>query len=128
MNFNEIVNYFLGGVDINFLIAFYVMAIIGVFLSFLLHFSKKKKKRKETGTEKKFSWWFLFLDNAVRFTTSVICLFVIVRFYSKLQLPVELDMFLAFTCGMTIDRLIIFVRKKTSINIFQYSKNETERK
>lgn len=109
---NEVLGYILGNVEPAFLVAFYLFALFGVVLSMLLHYGKKKQKSK-------FSFKFWIADNMVRFLTSVMCIFVVVRFFDQLPIDMELNMFLAVVVGASLDQVIILVRNKTQINIFQ---------
>lgn len=112
----EILSYILGDLSLSFIVAFYLFALFGVILSMLLHFKKTKRK---------FSWKFWMNDNWIRFATSFMSIFVVVRFYSELNIEYELNMFLGLLVGLTLDRVIIFIRNKTSIEIFQ-SKTKTK--
>ena len=110
----ELINYLLGDLTASFLCAFYMFALLGVFLSMLFHFGKGKKKRNT-----KFSFKFWLSDNLVRFFTSVICIFVVARFFDNLPIEMELNMFLGLVVGTSLDQVIVLVRNKTNINIFQ---------
>jgi len=111
---NEIYQYLLGDVTPAFLVAFYVFATFGVILSMLFHYGKKRKKQVV-----KFNFNYWLKDNLIRFFTSIMCVFIVVRFFDELPIDMELNMFLALCVGVTLDQVIIFIRNKTSINIFQ---------
>ena len=108
----EIINYILGDVTPAFLVSFYIFALFGVILSMLLHYGRKKEK-----TAFNLKYW--LSDNIVRFFTSVMCIFVVVRFFDQLPIEMELNMFLAVVVGASLDQVIILVRNKTNLNIFQ---------
>jgi len=108
----EIIKYLLGDLSIPFLVAFYCFALLGVILSMLFHFGKKKSKSK-------FSIKFWIADNTIRFLSSVICIFVVARFFDNLPINMELNMFLGLVVGSSLDQIIVLVRNKTQINIFQ---------
>lgn len=110
----EILNYILGDLSASFLIAFYLFALLGVILSMLLHYGKKAKKSKT-----KFNLKYWLTDNMVRFFTSVFCIFIVARFFDNLPIDMELNMFLGLVIGASLDQVIVLVRNKTQINIFQ---------
>ena len=110
----EILGYILGNLTLSFLIAFYLFAICGVILSMLLHLGKKVKK-----TKVKLSWQYWIKDNLIRFSTSFICIFIAIRFYDSLPIDVEPNMFFGLVVGMSLDQIIILIRNKTNINLFQ---------
>ena len=110
----EIIGYLLGDVSLGFLCAFFIFALGGVLFSMLLHFKRKQKKKKIPFN---LSYW--ILDNIVRFFTSIIIIFLAVRFYNELPIQLELNMFLGFAIGVTLDQVIIYIRRKTNLNIFQ---------
>lgn len=119
MDKQEILKYIFGDVTVDFLIAFYFFSLIGVFLSMLFHYGKKQSKdfkaKKITG----FSLGYWLKDNIVRLLTSIICIFILVRFYDQIPIHYELNMFLGLLTGLSLDQLIVYIRNKTSINIFQ---------
>lgn len=110
----EIIKQLLGDLELSFLIAFYIFAILGAILSMLLHLGKAVKKHKI-----KFSFMFWLRDNATRLLTSIIVLFIAARFYTELGLAFELNLFSGFVAGTAMDRIIIVVRNRTGINAFQ---------
>lgn len=109
----------LGGVTVEFLAAFYIFAGIGTFLSFLFHYGKKKVRDVKVNKQKAFSVVYWLKDNTVRLLTSAICIFIVVRFYKDLPVSLELNMFLALCTGVSLDQVIVFIRNRTNINIFQ---------
>ena len=111
---NEIYLYLMGDLTPSFLAAFYLFALFGVILSMLVHYNRSQKKHKT-----KFSLKFWLVDNLIRLLTSIFSIFVVVRFFDELPIEMELNMFLAVVIGASLDQVIIFIRNKTSINIFQ---------
>ena len=118
MNKTEIMGYLLGTVSIDFLISFYLFSLLGVILSMLFHYGKKRSKDKKV-KEHTFNFKYWLKDNLVRLFTSIICIYLVVRFYDVFHIDYELNMFLGLLVGMGLDQLIVLVRNKTSINIFQ---------
>ena len=110
----EILGYILGNLTVGFLLAFYLFAIIGIILSMLLHICKKAKKAPI-----KFSFKYWLKDNLTRFFTSILCIFIAIRFYDSLPIEVEPNMFFGLVVGMGLDQIIIIIRNKTSITLFQ---------
>jgi len=115
----EIWGYILGEITLEFLIAFYFFALFGVILSMLLHYGKKSKNDKKRGNKKPFSLKYWFKDNIVRLLTSIFCIFMVVRFYDSLPITYELNMFLGVIVGGSLDQVIVLIRNKTNIDIFQ---------
>jgi len=108
-----------GGVAIEFLVAFYIFAGLGVFLSFLFHYGKKQLKDKKVNKAKTFSLGYWIKDYTVRLLTSIVVIFILVRFYKDFPISLELNMFLALCTGVSLDQVIVFIRNRTNINIFQ---------
>lgn len=119
MDLKLICEYICGGLTIEFVLAFYFYAFLGMFLTLLLHLSSAVSKHMKNAKPFRFKVKFWIKDNWVRILTNIITIFIIIRFYDSLHLQYKLDMFLGFMVGLTIDAIIIFVRKKTTINIFQ---------
>ena len=114
----EILKLLFGGVTLEFLISFYIFALLGVFLSMLFHYGTKKTgAKKPVGHKFNFGYW--IKDNVIRLLTSIICIFILVRFYDQLPIEYELNMFLGVLTGTGLDQVIVFIRNKTSIKIFQ---------
>lgn len=118
VNKTEIIHYILGGVTLEFLISFYIFSLLGVFLSMLFHYGSKKTGKKKP-VNHKFSLSYWLKDNLVRLLTSVICIFILVRFYDQIPIEYELNMFLGILTGTGLDQVIVFIRNKTNINLFQ---------
>jgi hypothetical protein len=110
----EIINNLLGTMSISFLISFYIFALFGVIFSMLVHF---KKKAKSTPPSFSFKYW--IQDNLARLFTSIMTIFLVARFAPELSIPFEVNMFLAVLVGVGLDRIIIAIRNRTAINLFQ---------
>lgn len=115
--------YLLGDISIEFYIAFYVFSLIGIALSLFLHVKKKQIKTIKGGQSFKLNLSHLYHDNVKRVLASIIIIFGIIRFYPEVRdmfgLEFELNMFLGLLVGVFLDRIIILVRNKTNVNIFQ---------
>lgn len=119
MNKELLKEYILGELTLEFVLAFYLFAIIGMLASMLLHYDRRRKKSKKSNIFVKFSSAYWVKDNIVRMLTNVIVIFIVIRFYNELPINIDLNMFLGLAVGMSIDLVIIFLRKYTVINIFQ---------
>lgn len=121
---NEILKYIIGDTDFYFLAAFYFYVAFGALFSMLLHYKYKNFKRvKNNKNKEKFNFLFWLKDNTVRLLTTLMSVFVIVVFKDKIPIlkSFDLDMWLGLLIGCSLDGLIIFLRNKTNINIFQNS-------
>jgi hypothetical protein len=105
-----------------FVVSFYLFALLGMGLTLLMHLSEAIGKSNKTSKRFKFKWRFWLKDNYIRIITNLIVIFVVLRFYDSLGLKYKLDMFLGFVAGFSIDGIIILLREKTKINIFQTTK------
>lgn len=123
MNWAVFYTYIFGDMTIEFVLAFYLFSILGMGLTMLIHLRDAYNKSAKAKRTFKFAWKFWFKDNYIRILTNLVIVFVIIRFYSSLHLQFKLDMFLGFATGFSIDTVIIFIREKTKINIFQSVKN-----
>jgi len=110
----EILNNLLGTMSIGFLFSFYIFALFGQVFSMLIHLKKKADKKLAPLS---FKYW--LKDNLTRFFSGIMCIFLVARFAPEFSIPFEVNMFLAVLVGATLDRIIIFMRNKTNINIFQ---------
>ena len=119
MNWDIVLKHIFGSLQLEFVVAFYFFAIMGMTFTLLTHLVRKKVTSVKKKTTLKFSFGFWLKDNLVRMLTNIIVIFLILRFYDKLNIDKELDMFLGLIIGSSIDVIIIMVRNKTNINIFQ---------
>lgn len=108
----EIISYVLGNLTFPFLVAFYLFALVGVIFSMLVHFKRSK-------TKSIFSIKYWIQDNIVRFFTSFFAIFIVARFLNDIIPGIELGMFAALVVGISLDQVIILIRNKTDINLFQ---------
>ena len=100
-----IINNLLGSVDLNFLIASWIVAILGGTLNAVLY-SKKGAKNTENSTPTKWDIWYFITDNAKRFVAGVILLFIYARFGNELM-GQTLTLGLAFLIGFGIDWVMV---------------------
>lgn len=119
MNWLIIKEYIFGTMTFEFVVSFYLYAVLGMSLTLLLHLGSAmtKSSRKKEKFIFKIKYW--FRDNWIRVLTNLIVIFIIIRFYDSLSLQYQLDMFLGFVVGLSIDTIIIFIREKTKFNLFQ---------
>lgn len=110
----SILNNVLGNLTIDFIVSFYIFALIGVILSMLFHYGKKTRKK----TGKPFSFTFWIKDNIVRLFISIICIFVVLRLPEFVGIPMEnVNMGFGFIVGISLDRIIIVIRNKTKTKL-----------
>lgn len=82
--------------------AAFTFALIGIFLSLLLHARNRNKQSKSTPIT--FSWGFLLKDNLQRMATSLLLTFVGLRFSNEL-LGMEFTMWTALIVGFLLDKV-----------------------
>lgn len=126
MNFDVIIKYLFGTMTAEFVVSFYLFALLGMGLTLLIHLNDAIRKSSKTSKRFKFRWKFWLKDNYIRIITNLIVIFVVIRFYDSLGLQYKLDMFLGFVAGFSIDGIIILLREKTKINIFQTTKDPSD--
>lgn len=102
----------LGPTDPAFFAACIVFASAGVFLVLVMGTGLRDKK-SPTSPEK-FSWAYLWSDNARRIYASAICVLASLRFAPEI-FSWELTEFRAFCIGMAWDGISLFVKQKTTI-------------
>ncbi len=107
---NLITQQLLGDVDLNFLIASWIIAIVGGTLNAILY-SLKGTKDKTNQTPLKWDLWYFLKDNAKRFISGMIILFVYARFGNELM-GQTLTLGFAFLIGFFIDWVMVFFYKK----------------
>ena len=111
----NILDYILGGLTLNYVIAFYFFSVFGMFFTMTLHYRKKKKKKKSTTF--KLRYW--IKDNWARITGNLMAVFIVLRFTNEIAPNMKLDMWLGLVVGLSIDLIVIGIRKYTKIDIFQ---------
>ena len=126
MDWLLIKEYLFGTLKMEFVLVFYMFAFFGMALTLLLHLRDSKTRTKKRGKKFKFNLLFWIKDNGIRVITNLAFIFVLLRFYDALHLSYKLDMFLGFAVGFSIDALIIFIREKTSLNVFQSVKSASK--
>jgi hypothetical protein len=88
----------------------YAFGLLGVILSLLWHTSRRNKSNKATPYN--FSWRFLLKDNLQRIATSVLLLFIGIRF-SKEIIGQDVTMYVALAIGLGLDKLSQMLKNKT---------------
>ncbi len=115
----EYTNYILGTLTIAYILAFYTFAIIGLLFTLTVDYTQKKVRHKKRLRFKLIYW---IRDNYKRIVANIIVVFVVLRFYEQIKPGSELNMWVGFITGATIDSVIIIIRKFTTINFFQSKK------
>lgn len=87
-------------------------AIIGVFVSLLIQTTKRDVT--STNTPFGFSWSFLFSDNVKRLVLSILLIYLALRFTPDI-IGMQVNNFVAFSIGLSFDKLAQFVKDKTNI-------------
>ena len=113
----SILDYILGGLTINYVLAFYFFSIFGMLFTMTLHYRHKRKKEA-----KKFNLSYWLIDNWARIVGNLMAVFIVLRFTSELLPDMKLNMWLGLLVGLSIDLIVIGIRKHTKINIFQAKK------
>ena len=106
--------YLLGDLTVNYVLAFYFFSIFGMLFTMTLHYRRKTKKK-----EQEFNVSFWLIDNWARIVGNLMAVFIVLRFASELAPNYELNMWLGLLVGLSIDMVVIGIRKYTKINIFQ---------
>lgn len=120
MSWDKVIyEYLLGGLDVEFVVSFYIFSLIGMLLSLLVHYESKKKKDKKAGNKREFSFGYWLKDNGVRVLTTILVVFACMRLPEKFGWSGEIDMGFAFMVGLTMDVIIILLRKKSKISLFK---------
>ena len=89
----------------------WLFGMVGVLVSLLLHTTQRDPASQRT--PESFSWKFLFKDNYRRLTTSVLLVFLCLRFSSYLGLPNREDVALmGFITGLGLDKIVEVFRAK----------------
>lgn len=111
--------YLFGDLKLEFILAFYIFVGMGIILNLSVHLADKAYRKSKTVEGFKFKLKFWIKDNGIRVLSNLIAVFLLLRFYDILNIGYQLNMFLGVIVGSSLDLLIIFIRNKTSINIFQ---------
>lgn len=124
-NTTEINEVLTGGLSWSFIIVFVIFSVLGQLISLLLHYHRKKKDKKH-----KFNFRFWISDNAARIILGIIIPFCVAVLFPDLKFafkwvfdkfgaPYELNTAIGLFLGLFMDSVIIVLRNKSKINIFQ---------
>lgn len=80
----------------------YLIAVIGALI--MLRFEAAKRDKLSKNTPYHFSAWFLFRDNAIRIFTSLLLIYVGIRF-SSLIFGSEVTFYTALVIGASLDKI-----------------------
>jgi hypothetical protein len=122
MNIQLLSQNLFGGLTPEFVLPFYVFVAIGMFLNLSTHLLYKAGKQTSTSKGFKFKPSFWLADNWLRVVAVMVAVFVFLRFFDALNTGYQLNMFLGLLLGSSFDALVVFVRNKTNVNIFQTKK------
>ncbi len=111
--------YVLGGLTVNYILAFYFFSIFGMTLALILDYTTKRARKKRTNKLVRFSLRHSIKDNWVRVFGNVMIVFAILRFSDKFFPEIELDMWLGFIIGLSIDSVVILLRRYTKIKFIR---------
>ncbi len=87
-----------------------IYAFLGAFLMLLL--STTKRDVNSNRTPEQFSWRFLFSDNTKRIISTIILIFLFIRFSREL-LGADITMYVAVLIGLGSDKLAEFIKNKS---------------
>lgn len=105
---NKFLEQMLGTTDVPTYLAWFVLAFIGAFTAILIR--AKAKYKKSSDTPVKWSWSFLFHDNAINLLLGFLITFIFLRF-SQETLKVEPSAWIALLVGATNNELsLLFVK------------------
>lgn len=110
---SQFFGYLLGNTEPALFAACVVVAAIGIFLV-LLTGTRLRDKTSDTSSPQKFSWSYLWSDNAKRIYSSVIATLLTLRFAPEL-LGFDLTPFHALGIGLAWDGLALLIKQKTAI-------------
>ncbi len=109
----QIIGHLLGPIDPAHFIAAFIYAMLGIIMS-LLYSAANRDQSKET-TPDYFSWKYLLSNNFIRIVFSVmftmLAVVVTLRFTPEI-LGLNLNMFVAFSIGLSFDRLSSVMKDK----------------
>lgn len=104
--------YLLGGIEPALFIACTFFALIGIFIVLLM--GTKLRDTSSPESPEKFSWKYLFSDNAKRIYASVLCVLIVLRFMPEV-LGVTLSPWMGFVVGTFWDGIFLIVKQKTTL-------------
>jgi len=105
-------NYLLGPTSPALFAACVFFAAIGIF--FVLLLGTQLRKPDSPYSPVKFSWSYLWSDNARRIYASVIAVLISLRFYPEI-FGKDITPLLAFGVGTAWDGIALFIKQKTSL-------------
>lgn len=112
----EFLQLVLGTQDWPMYFAEWFFALIGVLLSLLLATTKRNPNSPTSPVH--FSWTYMIADNAKRVLTSLILIFLFLRFSNEL-LGINISLFLALGIGLGLDKLAGYLKSKNILGIGQ---------
>lgn len=99
---HQVASLLFGTTNLAFLLAGFILAIMGVALNILMETSKRDKSSPRT--PEKFSYKFLLIDNAKRLLVTLIMIFISIRFFFEIY-GINLNLFHCFVIGFCSDLL-----------------------
>lgn len=105
---NKFLEQMLGTNDVPTYLAWFVFAFIGAFTAILIR--AKAKYKNSSNTPVKWSWSFLFKDNAINLLLGFLVTFIFLRF-SQETLKVEPSAWIALLVGATNNELSLLFLK-----------------
>lgn len=99
---HQVASLLFGTTNLAFLLAGFILAIMGVALNILMETSKRDKSSPRT--PEKFSYKFLLIDNAKRLLVTLIMIFISIRFFFEIY-GITLNLFHCFVIGFCSDLL-----------------------
>jgi len=116
----EYLNLIFGDASPAFIAAGFTFAIMGVILSLRLQIVNRD--RESDRTPKHFSWSFFWLDNIKRLVTTLILIFVALRFTEE-WMGAKTTMWLAFLIGLSVDKFAQFLKNQNILGKKLQQKN-----
>jgi hypothetical protein len=104
--------YILGGVDPTFFAACVFFAAVGIF--FVLLMGTNLREKNSVNSPERFSWKYLWSDNARRVYASALATLLTLRFMTELT-GWELNQWKSLCVGMMWDGIALFIKQKTAI-------------
>lgn len=106
---NELLKLLFGEGSTSQIIATYIFAFIGAIYSLSLNVKSRDKLSPESPYH--FSWNFLWCDNTKRIITSVISIFICLRFAKEI-FGVDVTMYFALIIGFSLDKLSQYIKDR----------------
>ncbi len=104
--------YILGNVEPQLFFACVFFAFIGILVVLLM--GTKLRDASSEASPTKFSWNYLFNDNAKRIYSSVLCVLIALRFMPEV-LNLTLSPWMGFVVGTFWDGIFLIIKQKTSL-------------